>query len=314
MLDKNKKALCHVLTLALKIQYYKQMKIRGELPCCRIKNAYHNGTYKRSSDGQTIRRFRCKTCNKSFSCATRSPLKWQKKRHINHTLMVILSNRVSLSGAAQILKINPKTVAKKLSFLGGICRNRLQKDRAQYSGIDHIQFDELQTIEHTKCKPLSVAVAVAKKERKILGFQVSKMPATGHLANISRKKYGRRPDERVKGMGQLFDELSQLLSPTASFSSDECSFYKGVLRRYFPQANYEQHKGQKSCVAGQGELKKTVFDPIFTVNHTFAMMRDGISRLTRRTWNTTKKIESLIDHISIYIWMHNNQKTPLFGA
>ena len=134
--------------------------------------------------------------------------------------MVILSNMGSLSGAAQIFKINPKTVAKKLLFLGKICRKRLQKDRDQYSKIEHIQFDELQTIEHTKCKPLSLAVAVAKKERKILGFQVSKMPVTGHLAKISRKKYGKRPDERVKGMGQLFDELSQLLSRIASFFSD----------------------------------------------------------------------------------------------
>lgn len=289
------------------------MKIRGELPCCRVKNGYRNGVYQRSSDGQTIRRFRCKTCNKSFSSATRSPLKWQKKRHINHTLMVIVSHRCSLSGAAQILKVNPKTVAKKLSFLGEVCRKRLEKDRAQYSEIEHVQFDELQTIEHTKCKPLSVAVAVAKKERKILGFHVSKMPATGHLANISRKKYGKRPDERAKGMHQLFDELSRLLRPTTTFSSDECLFYNGVLRRYFPQANYTQHKGKKSCVAGQGELKKAVFDPIFTVNHTFAMMRDGISRLTRRTWNTTKKIQGLIDHLNIYVWMHNTQKTPLFG-
>ena len=289
------------------------MKIRGELPCCRVKNGYRNGVYQRSSDGQTIRRYRCKTCNKSFSSATRSPLKWQKKRHINHTLMVILSHRCSLSGAAQILKVNPKTVAKKLSFLGEVCRKRLEKDRAQYSEIEHVQFDELQTIEHTKCKPLSVAVAVAKKERKILGFQVSKMPATGHLANISRKKYGKRPDERSKGMHQLFDGLSRLLRPTTTFSSDECLFYNGVLRRYFPQANYTQHKGKKSCVAGQGELKKAVFDPIFTVNHTFAMMRDGISRLTRRTWNTTKKIQGLIDHLNIYVWMHNTQKTPLFG-
>ena len=290
------------------------MKIRGELTCCRVTNAYNNGTYKRSSDGQTIRRFRCKTCNKSFSAATRSPLKWQKKRHVNHALMIMLSNRVSLSGASQILKINPKTVAKKLSFLGQTCRKRLEKDLIQYSGIEHIQFDELQTIEHTKCKPLSVAVAVAKKERKILGFRVSKMPATGHLAKISRKKYGKRPDERIEGMSQLFDELSGLLSPTASFSSDECSFYNGVLERYFPQSNYSQFKGCKSCVAGQGELKKTIFDPIFTINHTFAMMRDGISRLTRRTWNTTKKIQSLIDHISIYMWMHNTKKTPLFSA
>ena len=230
------------------------MKIRGELPCCRVKNAYHNGVYKRSSDGQTIRRFRCKTCNKSFSSATRSPLKWQKKRHINHALMVILSNRGSLSGAAQILKINPKTVAKKLRFLGSMCQEMNINNCQNYSQINDIQFDELQTIEHTKCKPLSVAVAVSKKERKILGFELSSMPATGHLAKISRKKYGKRPDDRLKGMSQLFDHLSRQLSSDITISSDECPFYKSVVKKYFPAANYNQYLEKKGCIAGQGEL------------------------------------------------------------
>ncbi len=61
--------------------------------------------------------------------------------------------------------------------------------------VSDIQFDELQTIEHTKYKPLSVVMAVCKESRQIVGFQVSKMPATGHLAKLSRKKYGSRPDE-----------------------------------------------------------------------------------------------------------------------
>ena len=226
--------------------------------------------------------------------------------------MVILSQRCSLSGAAQILKVNPKTVAKKLSFLGEVCRKRLEKDRAQYSEVEHVQFDELQTIEHTKCKPLSVAMAVSKNERKILGFNVSSMPATGHLATISRKKYGVRPDHRKAGLTDLFNGLSRFLSPTITISSDECSFYKGVVRQYFPKAIVNQHTGKKSSVAGQGELKKTRFDPIFSINHTFAMLRANVSRLIRKTWNTTKKVSCLICHLNIYMWMHNTKKTPLF--
>jgi len=70
--------------------------------------------------------------------------------------------------------------------------------------------------------------------------------------------------------------------------------------------------GKKGCIAGQGELKKATFDPIFSINHTFAMMRANISRLIRKTWNTTKKVEGLIDHLNIYVWMHNTQRTPLF--
>ena len=143
----------------------------------------------------------------------------------------------------------------------------LQKEAQLYAQVDAIQFDELQTIEHTKCKPLSVAMAVSKKDRKILSFKVSKMPATGHLAKISRKKYGKRPDERKAGMSDLFKELTGFLSPSIAISSDECSFYRGVVKRYFPRASYTQYLGKKGCVSGQGELKKTGFDPIFSINH-----------------------------------------------
>ena len=199
-----------------------------------------------------------------------------------------------------MLRVNPKTVAKKLLFLGAICEERNQKNVMNYRSVDHIQFDELQTIEHTKCKPLSVAMAVSKNERKILGFKVSSMPATGHLATISRKKYGVRPDHRKAGLTDLFNDLSRFLSPNITISSDECSFYNGVVRQVFPRAIVNQHTG-KSSVAGQGELKKTRFDPIFSINHTFAMLRANISRLIRKTWNTTKKVSCLICHLNIYV-------------
>ena len=98
------------------------MKLRGTNGCCCVKNSYSNGYYKRSSDGQHVNRYRCKTCNKTFSSATLSPLKWQKKRHINHPLMELLSNNINLNAAARILRVNPKTVAKKLRFLGSMCQ------------------------------------------------------------------------------------------------------------------------------------------------------------------------------------------------
>lgn len=228
--------------------------------------------------------------------------------------MDLLSHNVNLNGAARILRVNPKTVAKKLRFLGEMCHELNQNIGKKYPHIRDIEFDELQTIEHTKLKPLSVAVAVSKKARKIVGFQVSRMPATGRLAAISRKKYGQRPDNRLNGMRQLFDHLSRQLSPTIHISSDKCPFYSGVVNTAFPRASYAQYLGKKGCVAGQGELKKTAFDPIFNVNHTFAMLRGNVSRLIRKTWNTTKKIQGLIDHLNIYVWMHNTKRTPLFSS
>ena len=162
-------------------------------------------------------------------------------------------------------------------------------------------------MRYTKLKPISVAMAVSKTTRKILGFQVSSMPATGLLAKKSRKKYGPRADNRLKGMQALFRHLSSYLGPDIYFSSDECTYYAPVVSRYFPQARYRQFKGEKSANTGQGELKKTRHDPLFTINHTFAMLRYRINRLVRKTWCTTKKISALADHLAIYAWHHNSK-------
>ena len=107
----------------------------------------------------------------------------------------------------------------------------------------------------------------------------------------------------------LFKQLTPLLNPKITIKSDQCVFYKPIVNHYFPEANYLQFKGRKGGVAGQGELKKGWRDPLFKINHTFAMLRANINRLIRKTWCTTKKISRLIDHLTIYMWVHNSKLT-----
>ena len=277
--------------------------------CCNKGNASKRGFYYRRSDGQYIQRFRCKTCLKSFSQATFDPAYYQKKRHLNYKCMLLLTSSVSMRRTSIILNIHPITVARKLEYMAAQSRIKLADYLSDCSFVNAIQFDELQTIEHTKCKPLSVVLAVSAGSRKILGFKVSQMPATGYLSSISRKKYGKRKDLRVKGLVSLFKDLHNKLNPKIAISSDKCSYYEPVVKQYFPDANYTQFKGKKGAVYGQGELKKTSYDPLFYINHTFAMLRSNINRLIRKTWCTTKKVWRLVDHLSMYMWVHNTLLT-----
>lgn len=74
-----------------------------------------------------------------------------------------------------------------------------------------------------------------------------------------------------------------------------------------PQASHQTHKGRRGAVVGQGELKKIGFDPLFSLNHTCAMLRANISRLVRRTWATTKRADRLKDHLFVYMDVHNSE-------
>ena len=170
-----------------------------------------------------------------------------------------------------------------------------------------MQFDDMETFEHTKCKPLSITLSVEKRTRLILGFKVSRMPAKGLLVRRAIKKYGKRPDERKKAREDLFLELKDCVNPNANIYSDQNPHYEPDVKKHFPLATYQTFKGLRGCVVGQGELKGGGFDPLFSLNHTAAMLRANINRLFRRTWCTTKKIEGLDDHIAIYAKSHNQR-------
>ncbi|MBX9768772.1 MAG: transposase [Bdellovibrionales bacterium] len=265
------------------------------------------GTYFRKPDGQRLSRFWCFRCKKSFSAATTSPLRGQKKRHLNRMVITLLNGHVSQREAARILRINPKTVVRKFRFAGSRAKDELMRKNVDCAKATEVEFDDLETFEHTHCKPLSVTLMVEKRSRRILGFEVAQMPAKGRLANISRKKYGPRSDLRSYARAKLFSEVRDLISPNAQIWSDSNPHYTNDVKMFFPDASHFTVLGGRSSITGQGELKRKKFDPIFSLNHTCAMTRAHLNRLIRKTWCTTKKSSQLSLHLAIYALEHNRR-------
>lgn len=297
--------------MVCKLLYHLLMKT--ECVYCGSRNLSSSGTrkikklssYFRKSDGQRLSRFWCSSCKKSFSAASLSPKKGHKKRHLRATIVKLLVGGMSQRETARTLGINRKTVVRQFRFSFTQARAEFnQLNQNQVKALE-VEFDDLETFEHTKCKPLSVTLMVEYKTRRILGFKVSQMPAKGHLAQISRKKYGPRIDKRAQGRQALFTEVRSLLNPEVLIRSDSNPHYPADVQRHFPQARHETVLGGRGAVTGQGELKKLKWDPIFSLNHTCAMLRANINRLFRKTWCTTKRPDQLEGHILLYALSHN---------
>ncbi len=170
-------------------------------------------------------------------------------------------------------------------------------------------FDEMETFEHTKCKPLSLPIIVEPLKRKILGIDVASMPAKGLLAARARKKYGLRADKRGISIENLFKGLKPIVSSDLKVHSDQNPHYPQHVRKIIPGAKHITTPGRRGCIVGQGELKAGGFDPLFSLNHTCAMIRANVNRMFRRTWCTTKKPEALLDHLMLYVGHHNRVLT-----
>ncbi len=286
-----------------------------QCPCCGSLRNVRNGSrpirkdgkYRRVSDGQIVQRFCCERCNKRFSQSTSGPFYRQKKRHKNYPVLKLLGHGCSQREAAKFLRLNRKTVVQKFLLMASRCELKLQKSQQYHAPALEVEFDDLETFEHTKCKPLSVTLMVEHKTRRILGFEVARMPAKGHLAKISRKKYGPRIDERPLKRAELFEKVREQIYPHALIRSDSNPHYTNDVKLFFPKAKYQTILGKRGAMTGQGELKKIGFDPIFSLNHTCAMMRANVNRLFRRTWCTTKCPDRLKAHLMIYAWIHNER-------
>ncbi len=264
-----------------------------------------HGCFRRRSDRKWVQRWMCLRCGKTFSEATNQLEVYQKKRQFNQAIFFMLCSGVSQRRLSLGLNLHRRTIARKLKHLA--IQARLDQTFYLLNFLDQpiaaAQFDEMETHEHTKLKPLSIALAVCQKSRKILGFKVSSMPSKGHLAKKSLKKYGLRRDDRPQAMRDLFYAIKPFLNDNAMVTSDQNPKYPGWLK---PTTwIHTTIKGSRGSIGGQGELKKIGYDPIFSLNHTCAMLRANVNRLFRKTWCTTKKVEGLTDHLWLYMDFHN---------
>lgn len=259
------------------------------------------GYFKIKCTNTLIRRYRCKNCLKSFSSRTLKPDYCHKKPHLNDIFRKLLCEGVTLRGASRALKMTYRNTYLKFLWLG---RQAQIEKQALSCNANIIYFDEMETIEHTKCKPLSIALMVSE-EYKILEARVAKMPAKGKLSKFSNRKYGKREDDREGALKTAFTSLCSKLENTPKLiKSDAKPSYRKHVNKHFPSVEYQIHcrvnKEHQQSRLHEKKYKK-MFDPMFALNQRCAKLRADIKRLARRSWVTTKKPENLQLHLDIYI-------------
>lgn len=209
--------------------------------------------------------------------------------------------------SALLLGVTRKTVERRIPYFEKVSVDWQRKFLAEMTPVEQIVFDDMESSIHTKLKPVSIPMAVEKSTRLILSFDVVSMPAKGHLAKIALAKYGKRADHRKKGWNTVMTTVKSVSIDDVEILSDSHKMYPSQIRSYVPKAIHKTVLSRRACVAGQGELKTGGFDPLFSFNHTAAMARANINRLIRKTWCTSKKIENLHTHLSMYQVWHNEQ-------
>ena len=209
-----------------------------------------------------------------------------------------------------MLNCTRKSVALRLDRLGTHCRQfheALMAGRPTGLLEGPFQLDELETYEHRRrLQPLTVPVLIHRKSYFVVAAEVAPLPARGGLRESERlkkerleAKFGKRRSGSRRAVEACLGALAGVLGKRSSqvVQTDHKATYPGCIERALgPGFGHGQTPST---------LKRDRENPLFPINHTFAQLRDGVSRLVRRTWAASKQEARLRHHLWIWICWRN---------
>lgn len=274
-------------------------------PRCFSDRVQKRGFYRQRLQARYVQRFKCENCHKFFSTKTFAIDYYQKKPFINRPLFRSLCSGVSLRRSALNLDVSYSTVYRRFLWLMELAKIKHSEFIKSLKDVNVLFIDEMETIEHTKLKPVTIPMLV-DENRRFLGVGVGRIPAKGRMARFSELKYGKRPDESTEKIRALFNLLPQDFKPHV-VASDGKKAYSGLIQDRFPEVPHSVFIKKKTKVTEMPFLnqQKKKFDPLFSVNHRCAMIRSDLKRFVRRSWCTSKKLENLLGHLTIYACYNN---------
>jgi hypothetical protein len=269
------------------------------------------GRYRRWCDGRIVQRFFCRTCRRYFSTQTfRLDYRLQLPE-IHYDVFDTFVSKVTQRQAARNLSCTRKTVVHRLRLLAQHSRDfhtrALQRVSARGGLEGKFQLDELETFENSRrLAPLTVPILAERVSYFVVDMKVAPLPPRGNLRPAEReRKHEREKDDGPRRSGSraavkaCFQTLAEVCKPfsTILISTDFKSTYPGILREVMTQP-YVHTQHISTAV-------RDYYNPLFPINHTLAMMRDGVSRLVRRSWGASKLRGWLELHLWVWIAYRN---------
>ncbi|HKX45120.1 MAG TPA: hypothetical protein VJP77_00250 [Planctomycetota bacterium] len=274
-------------------------------PWCRF------GRYRRRCDGREVPRFRCLTCRRTFSTQSFRVDHRLRKPWLDTTLLQHFVSKVTLRQSSRVLGVRLETVTRRHRRYGVHCRllhaALLERGRAHGGLPGRFQLDELETYEtDRRLRPVTVPVLVEASTGFVVSVSTAPLPSRGGLRprdRVRRRLLEARVGRRRSGSRLAVERcLGQLVAARPKgapieITTDRKAAYPGSVRRLLGRRARHLRVSSK--------VRRDERNPLFRVNLTLAMLRDGVSRLVRRTWAAAKLRERLEDHLWIWVAWRN---------
>jgi transposase-like protein len=262
-----------------------------------------HGSYRVDCRPRPVPRFRCRSCGRTFSRQTFRADYYDHRPDLNSPLFELLASGVGLRQSGRLLRLSYPCVEAKFRKLARHLRRVNLNLQSALPEACVLQLDELETYEGERnTRPLSVPVLIERDTRTILWSESATIRPRGKMSDArnrriqrSEARFGRRRDNSRRSLRRSLERGAALLRGHrwVVLETDEKSTYNRLAREAFGGGRLI-HRTTNS------RLPRTTHNPLFPINHTDAMARDGMGRLRRKSWLASKKRRYLDLGLQVY--------------
>jgi transposase-like protein len=269
-----------------------------------------DGSFRRQVDGRVVQRFECLACGKGFSEQTLRVDYRLKRPELLPRQFLDRISKVTHRQSARTLGCSRSTEERHFRRLREHCsafHDARLAEIAARGGLGRVfLLDELETFEHNRLEqPVTVPVLIERESGFVLDTRVGALPPRGKRGARKREQEPaagsaprRRSESRAK-VKEAFERLRATCPKEGKITvrTDLKETYATLLRALFGERCEHQRTSSKQ--------KRDTRNPLWPINHTLARMRDGVSRLVRRTWAASKLRRRLEGHLAIWVCYRN---------
>lgn len=275
--------------------------------------AFHRkGSFDRACDLRVVQRFKCLLCRRGFSSQTfRLDYRYHRPR-LHLALFPRLVSKGSLRQAARELSCHRDSLLLRLGRVGPhsswLTQAFLERHKRLGPGLQGtFQLDELETFEcDRRLRPVTLPVLIHARSRFVVHAQSAALPARGGLRpcdqarlEAAEKRFGKRTSGSREAVTACFELLRSKRAKGTSLVlwTDQKHSYPSILKAVLKERF--QHRTVHS------KEPRGMKNPLFPINHTLAMLRDGMGRLVRRNWGHSKLRRNLDWHVWVWALYRN---------
>ena len=268
---------------------------------------YH-GSY--TSCGQSVQRYRCRSCARTFSERTLSIDYWTH-RHLDYqTLITLCASGCSCRALSRYFNTSVKTIQNRFSRLARSIIPTLSVIQDTVSLKEHLVADGLENFFVSQDFPNNIHLLVGKKSQYTYGLNYALMRRKGRMTSEQRKRCERlyrrvdfTRDTIKKGFKELIVQMKRVAKHSTSLKlfTDEKQQYRAALAED-PDVRSMTRDGFFEHVRINSRVARTVSNDLFSVNYLDREIRKDVPEYHRETVCFGRNVGNGLERLCVYIY------------